>query len=56
MYLAEAYSKPNQTSKMEIFYKSYQLFSGKAPSQISDRVLNTPLILNNKMYLKLIHT
>ena len=43
------YSEPFQTSKVECFATQLtalrQLFSQNAPSQISDRVLNTPLII-----------
>ena len=44
--LVEAHSKLSQTSKMEVFTKivnSCLLFSQKAPFQIFDWVLNTPL-------------
>ena len=38
-----AYSKPCQMSKVEHFAKNVQLFSQNAPSQMFDRILNTPL-------------
>lgn len=49
MHLTEAYLEPSRTSSMEMLCKnSEQLktvdyFRKKAPSQMLDRVLNTPL-------------
>ena len=47
--LAGAYSESFQTSKMELFAKIVNgskplTFSQKAPSQMFDRILNTPLL------------
>ena len=45
--------KPSQTSKMELSALSRWLFSQKAPSEIFDWVLNTPLrISHRRSYVK----